>query len=114
MSVTLPAPETLFEITWLIVGFMFARSIAKPLDHYIMELEEVKKLRPVWSKLISMLLDFLHHFWIGLLLMVYNAPTTATYWFGYGLFVDDLPDLPPRFVKMFIYFWPQHEEENDE
>jgi len=35
--------------------------------------------------------------------MVYFPSVPEAYWFGYGLFIDDLPDIPKRFVEFFAY-----------
>ena len=98
-------------MTWTIIGFMFGRSFGKQLDHTIMDDPFIKSLRPVWQWLIGAILNFLHHFWIGLLLMVYY-PNTLLYWIGFGLFIDDIPDIPKPFVKWFSYLIP--EEQRDE
>jgi hypothetical protein len=44
-------------------------------------------------------LDVTHHWWMGALLMMYIV-TPEIFWFGAGLFVDDLPDVPRR-LKFF-------------
>lgn len=106
MSVIIPWPETLFGMTWTIIGFMFGRSFGKQLDHTLMEDPFIKNLRPVWQWLMGAILNFFHHFWIGLLLMVY-FPDTWLYWVGFGLFIDDIPDVPKRFVKWFSYLIPE-------
>ena len=103
---TLPVPTTLLTITWTIIGFMFGRAFGKRLDQTIKKTEWFKGLGLMGKKLVGASLDFLHHFWIGLLLMVYSNQliyTVEIYWFGYGLFLDDAPDIPPRFAKLFSY-----------
>jgi len=53
--------------------------------------------RSVGTKwLLRRLLDALHHWWIGALLMLYFSSIPEIYWLGVGLFVDDLPDIPRR------------------
>ncbi len=44
-------------------------------------------------------LDVAHHWWIGALIMVYIA-VPELFWFGAGLFVDDLPDVPRRVKEL--------------
>jgi len=39
--------------------------------------------------LVDRFLHFLHHYWIGLLLMAYGLCHEEVFWFGYGLFVED-------------------------
>ena len=102
--IQIPAPETLLQITWTIIGFMLARAF-KNLDHTIKETIQFEKLDPISQFLLGATLDFFHHFWIGLLMMVYSYGSQPVYWFGYGLFLDDLPDLPTRFRKYFDYLF---------
>ena len=102
MSITIPSPQTLLQITWAIIGFMLARSFKK-LDHTIKQTTKYDTMDPISQFLIGGTLDFFHHFWIGMLLMVYCNSSPEVYWFGYGLFIDDLPDIPTRFRKYFEY-----------
>ena len=101
MVIQLPAPETLLQTTWVIIGFMFGRAFGKQLDQTIQETDWYKSLGLIWQKIVSSSLDFLHHFEIGLLLMVYFSHIPELYFFGMGLFIDDLPDIPARFKKWF-------------
>ncbi len=109
MSLELPVPSTLLQVTWLLVGFMFSRAFAKNLDHSVQDTAMFKAQGKFVQTLIKNLLNFLHHFWIGLLLIVYAAqialplrfsPDVIAF-FGLGLFLDDLPDIPQRFRKYF-------------
>jgi len=105
VQINLPLPETLLEVTYFLIGFMAGRAGAL-CDHQIKESAWYKKQGVATQSTISALLDFTHHFWIGLLLMV-EIPRTVCggrpYWFGMGLFVDDMPDIPARFKKWFGY-----------
>jgi len=108
-------PQTLLGATWLVVGFLFGKSFGKQLDQKIQNKEWFKNQSGTVQWFAKTLMDFLHHFWIGLLLMLY-APQIASlhslmdyqavYWFGVGLFLDDLPDVPSRFRKYFDYLFP--------
>lgn len=100
MSVTIPVPTDLLSVTWFLIGFCFGRGFGKQLDQEIQLTEWSKKRHPILRWFIKRLLDTIHHFWIGLLLMLY-APSPEIYWFGVGLFVDDWPDIPRRFKKLF-------------
>ena len=102
MVIQIPAPETLLQITWAIIGFMLARSF-KNLDYTIKDATLYTTMDPVSQFIVGGILDFFHHFWIGMLLMVYCNASQEVYWFGYGLFIDDLPDIPARFRKYFAY-----------
>ena len=104
MVIQIPAPETLLQITWTIIGFILARSF-KSVDHTIKESEWYKNLDEIGKFLVGGTLDFFHHFWIGMLLMVYYPHIEEVYYFGYGLFIDDLPDVPSRFRKYFDYLF---------
>jgi len=96
----IPVPTNLLEWLWLCLGITFGRAFGKKFDLEIQETEWFKKLKP-WQKwLIRRLLDFTHHWWIGLLLVVYLSHIPELYWFGWGLFYDDLPDVPRRFKKI--------------
>lgn len=107
VQIDLPLPQTLLEVTYFLIGFFAGRAGAL-CDHQIKESAWYKKQRPCVKSTISALLDFTHHFWIGLLIMV-EIPMTAyggrPYWFGMGLFVDDMPDIPSRFKKWFGYLY---------
>ncbi len=97
------------QVTWLLVGFMFSRAFAKNLDHSVQETAAFKAQGKFIQTLIKNLLNFLHHFWIGLLLIVYAPPLASPLrfspdviaFFGLGLFLDDLPDIPQRFRRYF-------------
>lgn len=95
---------TLVEITWMAIGFMFARAFGKNLDYkirYSVWLDD----QPEWVQyLVAGLLNFLHHWWMGLLIYIY-APIPEIRMFGLGMFIDDIPDIPPRFRKYFKYLF---------
>jgi len=108
MVLQLPLPETLIQWTWFLIGFFFARGFGKQLDQDIQESEWFKSLPNDAQWILKRLLDSLHHLWIGMLLMVYGPKffpeqKIEFYWFGYGIFIDDLPDLPKRFREYFKY-----------
>ncbi len=73
LSLTLPVPSTLLQVTWLIIGFMFGRAFAKNLDQTVQATDAFKRQNRFVQTLIKNALDFLHHFWMGLLLIVYAA-----------------------------------------
>ena len=82
---------------------MFGRAFGKNLDHTIKETPWFKDLSPFWRTIVENLLNFTHHFQYGLIMMIYWTNITEVYWFGYGLVVDDGPDIPKRFIKYFGY-----------
>ena len=106
-------PTNLEQLTWFLIGFTLARAFGKQCDQTIKSTDWFKRRSKVAKWLIASLLDFLHHFWIGLLLMTYaqqiaNAigiSPDAVFWFGYGVLVDDLPDIPRRYRRWFAYLF---------
>jgi hypothetical protein len=89
----LPIPVTLFEICWSVIGFQLARAFGKRLDEDILkQLEELKEKHPRLYKarwFIERLLHFIHHWWIGLLLILYTPRTCPLFWIGYGFAIED-------------------------
>jgi len=99
------------EFTWLCIGFMFGRAFGKQFDQTVQRTEWFKKRSRFGKWLVKACLNFLHHFWIGLLLMSYAHTTpwpVETYYFGLGLFLDDLPDVPSRLRRYFKYLGDFH------
>ena len=93
---TIPSPETLLQFTWFLMGVTFGRGFGKELDQTIQKSDWFKK-QVLWKQeVIRRVLDVTHHFWIGLLLVNYFTLDEVV-WFGWGLVVDDLPDIPARF-----------------
>ena len=95
----LPVPKTLFDFTFAVIGWQLGDAFSKHdnigLDDAIMK---HGKFKGIWKFIISRLLHFFHHYWIGLLLMVFCLPANwpdpnwwqgALYWIGYGLFIED-------------------------
>lgn len=107
MSVTIPTPETLLALVFAGIGIAFGRGFGKRLDQDIQNSEWFKHRSPITRNFLKRMLDVLHHWWMGGLLMVYYPDTPEFYWFGWGLFVDDLPDIPPRLLK-FVENWKDY------
>ena len=101
VTLTLPIPETLFEATWFGIGLTFGRCFGKDLDYKIQQSEWFKRRDAFGKWVVKFLLDFLHHWWIGALIMIYCPQYPEAYWFGLGLIVDDAPDIPNRIRKVF-------------
>jgi len=98
----LPVPTTLFEWTFTIIGWQLGDAFSKHdnigLDEALIAKTKIGKLKGFTKFLVKRLLHFIHHYWIGLLLMVFCLPNNwpdpnwwqgALYWFGYGLFIED-------------------------
>jgi len=92
----------LLSATWIVIGFTFGRGFGKRLDQGITASKWFKKRNPIIQGLLARILDVTHHFWVGLLLMLY-VPIPEAFYFGMGLFIDDLPDVPRRFRKLFTF-----------
>jgi hypothetical protein len=95
MSLTLPFPTTFAQTVWALLGIQFGRSFGKKLDQDIQASAWFKTRNPFTQGLLKRGLDCLHHWWIGALIMIYVSGDA--YWFGLGLLIDDLPDVPRRF-----------------
>jgi len=93
------------QIVWLGIGLTFGRCFGKKLDHEIKQSGWFMGLEGWQQSLLGRLLDFLHHWWIGGLLMVFFGDVEVVYWFGYGLLLDDVPDIPARLRSYLSYLW---------
>ena len=98
-------PTSFEALVWWGIGGGLARSFGKQLDQDIQEGAWFAEQSPWVQNLVKRLLNFLHHWWGGALIMLYG-PTylpqwpVQVYWFGAGIFVDDLPDLYVRVKEM--------------
>ncbi len=100
MSLLIPVPDTFLAAVWFGIGLTFGRGFGKNLDQTIQKTNRYKTL-PTWQQwIVARTLDVAHHWWIGALLMVY-VTIPEMFWFGAGLFVDDLPDVPRRVKELF-------------
>lgn len=106
-----PIPENMLQVLWLGLGIVFARSFGKSLDEDIQESGWFSSQGVFTQNVVKRLLDVLHHWWMGLALIVYSAPfmlfgyhvnlNQELFWMGWGIFYDDLPDLPIRIQGYF-------------
>lgn len=100
LQLLLPLPDNFETIVWFGIGITFARAFGKRLDQDIQATQWFKDLKG-WQKwLVKRLLDALHHWQIGALLILY-APVPQIVWLGAGILVDDIPDLPRRIRGYF-------------
>ncbi len=101
MSLQIPVPDTFLAAVWFGIGLTFGRGFGKNLDQTIQKTNWYKAL-PAWQQwLVARCMDVAHHWWMGALLMVYVA-VPELFWFGAGLFVDDLPDVPRRLKGLLL------------
>ena len=102
MEIVVPVPDFIFQIfsspelfIWLMIGATFGRGFGKRLDQDI-QASEWFKCKPYWMRwILKRILDVTHHWWIGAIIGLYAAYPQAQA-FGWGLFLDDLPDLYKR------------------
>ena len=96
LELVIPTPATLAAITFFGMGIVFGRGFGKQLDQDIQEGTWFKAQPPLNQWIIKRVLDVTHHWWIGMMLVLY-IPYEEAIWFGWGLVVDDIPDLPFRY-----------------
>jgi len=117
MQIETPVPATFEELLWLGIGLTFARAFAES-DYALQETEWFKNLSSGLARwIVKAFMDFFHHWWMGGLLIVYSIEIanlaafrvgvaltpTIVYWVGWGILLDDIPDLPSRLKKYFGY-----------
>lgn len=109
-------PSNLIMVTWALIGFFYARAFGKKIDYEIQQTPTYQNLNPFIKYIVNCLLDATHHLWIGLLIMIRFGPEEIIYhlgwplmpyWIGWGIFIDDLPDVPGRFREYFAYLMPE-------
>lgn len=88
----LPVPTTLFELTFTIIGFLLGYAWSENLDESILDSDWFKKQHYAVQWFIKGILKFVHHFWIGMLLMIYFPRDSELFWIGLGLFIEDITD----------------------
>ena len=102
MSLTIPIPTDNFQTIWLLIGMLFGRTFGKKLDYTFQQTNFFKDRDPFWQNILKRVLDFTHHWWIGVLIWLYAPLITKLFfwpsleleimWFGIGLFFDDIRD----------------------
>jgi hypothetical protein len=100
INIPIPIPATLLQTTWFLIGIMFGRAF-KGIDEQTQKSTWFTARSPLTKFVLKRALDFLHHFWIGLLLVVY-ATQPELIWFGWGMVIDDTPDIPRRIKKVLV------------
>lgn len=90
----LPVPDNLFDLTWTLIGIQLGATFGKinqkgmGIDEYIKDHGKFKG----WTRfVVERVLHFLHHYWLGLLLIIYypQHQTPELMWLGLGLFLED-------------------------
>lgn len=95
---------------FLFLGIAFAEGFGKKLDYDIQQGGWFEK-RKKWEKnIIKRTLNVTHHWWIGWGLMIIAIELNGTlvppdlWYFGLGLLIDDIKDIPYR------YGWKEREK----
>lgn len=125
MSITIPVPVDLKAVLWFGVGAFFARALGKRIDWEVQQTTWFKGLSGQkwgWLKqiILQRAMDCLHHWYIGLFLVVYASQPWLLWqpewfwthieiplgpyslsWLGWGVFADDAPDLYARLKEFF-------------
>jgi len=117
-----PIPTTIYEWVWTLLGATFGRAFGKRLDQGIQGTIWFIGLPGYAQSILKRILDFTHHWWVGLLVTFTTAygpyliawqtpdvrmiglyPCLESFWFGIGLFADDARDfnqIKKRFQTM--------------
>lgn len=120
VRIDLPVPFTFVEVIWFAMGLLFGRAFGKNVDYEVQQSDWFKNLDPRLKWILKRTLDFAHHWWIGAFIMLSYEATEiflfgrvpmAPYWFGLGLLLDDIPDVPRRIREMLGYLWFKEEKE---
>jgi len=95
-------PASTEMLLWELLAFSSSLLFFKELDYDLQQTEWFKAYAEDTSvkgifmyRLVKVLLDGLHHWWMGLGLILY-APIVHLQWIGAGLLVADLPDFKRR------------------
>ena len=105
MGIVIPTPETVLTWTWFLMGITFGRAGAN-LDQIVKTSQWYIGLVGPMKALVDVVLDCLHHWWIGMMLVLYT-PYLETQWFGWGLVSSDTIDIPVRVMKTLSYLKPR-------
>ena len=103
-------------VAWFFFFVFFTRTFSKGLDQFVQEMEWFEELSYEWAWVVKRILDLLHHWYVGYFIMIYAAQIATSgllitlgifpdpvvvYYIGLAIFLDDLPDVPPRLRKLF-------------
>lgn len=102
-------PDLSWRMYFILLGVVFGAGFGKKLDQGIMNSEWYNELKekPRWSipgeaiqNIVKRVLDITHHWWIGWGMMIlfgrYHRLPEEAWYFGLGLLIDDLKDIPFR------------------
>ena len=90
----LPLPETLFEGTWAVIGWMAGKSFSAQLNGDFLKWidENINNKSKKWiMKAVTKVLNFVHHFWIGLLGVVYFGVVPIAQSVGLPIYIPTYP-----------------------
>jgi len=97
----LPVPQNIFQLLWAAIGWQAGAAFGKSLDEDILRRVRKHKWLRKFYPFIARVLHFIHHWWIGGLIVIYfgavqyypNMPhfyCPELFWFGIGLAIQDL------------------------
>lgn len=82
----------------LFMGITFAEGFGKQLDQDVQASPWYKGLTEMNRWIVKRLLDVTHHYWLGWgLMVVTQGNSDFFFYFGLGVMIDDLPDIPYRY-----------------
>ena len=104
-----PPPPTVEAFAWFLFTLYFTRAFCKELDQSIQATDWFRELPSGYQWILKRLLDLLHHWYIGLFIMIYAERITqhipldsvTIFWIGFAVLIDDVPDMPPRLREIF-------------
>jgi hypothetical protein len=116
LELVIPEPNSLLALFWFLLAISAGQSF-KDADQQIQGTEWFNNLPGFWQWLVKSLLDFTHHWWMGLFMVVYAYELVYLFggsvdvwtWFGWGLFADDLPDVPRRYGIKWLNTPPEED-----
>jgi len=104
--------EFALEVLGFSLGLLFGNAF-KDVDHQVQQTPWFKSLTPFQQWILQRILDAMHHFQYGLVLIVLaecflqgSLLYILVYAMGVGLVVDDLPDIPARYRDFFRGWTP--------
>jgi hypothetical protein len=105
--IEIPVPQTLLQFLWIGVGLQLALAYGEKLDDQICSALWFTSLPDVVKGLLQRTMKFIHHWILGLILVVYAAQVGAylgghvdeVLWLGWGIFAGDALDYP---IKSYV------------
>lgn len=125
IDIPLPYPLDFWALMAIAGGMTFGRAFGKRIDCEIQQTEWFKKQGFWVQQVVTRLLDCLHHWWIGVIIMyavavqsnfvittlkVPESLLPPIFYFGFGLFLDDIRDVQHILKDRLGLLQPEEEE----